>query len=381
VTRIEPYRLFFPIGFVFALLGVAPWPLHAMGWLPYPGAFHRALMMQGFELSFVVGFLLTALPGFTHGPRCHAVELALPALSLVAFAVAIFANLVVPAQAAFLLILLVLLVAAGRRVLGNRVGPPEEFLFVGFGLLLGLIGGWLQLAAALGPYEDPAPRFAERLVSLGMVLSLVLGVGGLLVPVFAGMRNPLVIPKVAGPHERRGRRGLYAALLAVLALAFVAESSGRPGLGAILRAAAASAIGLLVWKLWCLPGRRELPAFVLWGSGWLLLAGLWLAVLLPRNRVGVLHLVFIGGFGLLTLGIGTRVIVAHGKHPLEVERATLAPAVIGAVALALAARVASEFWPGAAGTLIGVSGALWVVAWLGWGMRALPRIVRRGTPT
>jgi hypothetical protein len=200
------------------------------------------------------------------------------------------------------------------------------------------------------------------------------------VPVFAGMRNPLVIPKVAGPHERRGRRGLYAALLAVLALAFVAESSGRPGLGAILRAAAASAIGLLVWKLWRLPGRRELPAFVLWGSGWLLLAGLWLAVLLPRNRVGVLHLVFIGGFGLLTLGIGTRVIVAHGKHPLEVERATLAPAVIGAVALALAARVSSEFWPGAAGTLIGVSGALWVVAWLGWGMRALPRIVRRGTP-
>jgi len=379
VTRLEPYRLLFPIGFCFALIGVAPWPLHALGLLPYPGALHRSLMIQGFELSFVVGFLLTALPGFTHGPRCHPIELALGVLLQVAFGAALLAGLVVAAQAAFLLTLLLIVAAAARRIAGNPLSPPEEFLFVGFGLLLGLAGGSLQLAAAAGLYAEQAPRFAERLVSLGMVLSLVLGVGGLLVPVFAGMRDPLVIPRIAGPHERRGRRALYAALLAVLALAFAAESIGRAGLGAFLRAAAASVIGLVVWKLARLPGRRELPAYVLWGSGWFMLIGLWLAALAPRASVGALHLVFIGGFGLLTLGVGTRVIVAHGKHPLAVERATLTPAVVGAVVLALAARIGSELWPGAAGALIGVSGTLWVAAWLGWGRQALPRIIQRGT--
>ena len=32
------------------------------------------------------------------------------------------------------------------------------------------------------------------MISLGMVLSLVLGLGGLLVPTFSGMAPPLVVP-------------------------------------------------------------------------------------------------------------------------------------------------------------------------------------------
>lgn len=381
MTRIEPYRILFPIGLGFALAGALPWPLHALGLVPYPGPLHRALMIQGFELSFVVGFLLTALPGFTHGARCHPIELAIGTGGLLAFGAATLAGLEGFAGCAFAATLLMLLVAAGRRVAHAAPGPPEEFAFVGFGLLLGLAGGLLQLAMAAGLATEPAPRFAERLISLGMLLSLVLGVGGLLVPVFAGMRDPLVIPHVAGPHERRGRRVLYAILLGVLALAFAAEALGRPGLGALLRAAAASVVGLLVWKLTRLPGRRDLPAFVLWSSGWLILAGLWLAALLPRTGVGALHLVFIGGFGLLTLGIGTRVVVAHGRHPLAVERATLTATVVGAIALALAVRVVAEFWPPVAATLLGLSGTLWVIGWLIWGSHALPRIFRIGRPT
>jgi len=64
---LEPYRLLFPLGVLAGLIGAGAWPLHALGWLPWPGALHRALMMQGFEHGFVLGFLLTAIPGLTRG--------------------------------------------------------------------------------------------------------------------------------------------------------------------------------------------------------------------------------------------------------------------------------------------------------------------------
>ena len=374
----DPYRVLFPIGLTWGLIGAGLWPLHALGLLAWPAVAHRMLMIQGFEQSFVLGFLLTAIPGFTHGERCRPSELAIATLSAVAFGVAVLAGRLVVAEAAFVVSVLLLLTAVARRVSRPGLAPPLEMVFVAFGLLLGLAGGVVQLAVAAG-LPEPAPRFGERLISLGMVLSLVLGVGGLLVPVFAGMRDPLVIPGVAGPHQRRGRRLLYGALIAVFALAFVAELVGLTRLGAFLRAGAASAVCLLVWKLWRLPGRRVLPAFVLWSSGWLVLAGLWVMALVPSFTFGALHLVFIGGFAFLTMGIGTRVVVAHGHHPLADESRTLTPLVVATVAVAVLARLAAEWLPARSTLLLGVSGAVWMLGWLLWATRAVPRIARTKT--
>ena len=374
-TMPDPYRLLFPIGLTWGLIGAGLWPVHALGMIAWPAIAHRMLMIQGFEQSFVLGFLLTAIPGFTHGERCRPSELAIAVLSAVAFGAAVIAGRFAIAEGAFVISVLLLLSAVARRVARPGLAPPLEMMFVAFGLLLGLAGGLVQLAVTLG-MSEPAPRMGERLMSLGMVLSLVLGVGGLLVPVFAGMRDPLVIAGIAGPHERRGRRRFYAGLLALFALAFVAEWVGHPRLGALLRAGAATAVGLMVWKLTRLPGRRTMPAFVLWSSGWLILAGLWVMALLPSFTLGALHLVFIGGFTLITLGIGTRVVVAHGKFPLTDESLALSPVVVAAVAVAVLARLAAEWIPARATLLLGVSGAVWMLGWILWAMRAVPRIVK-----
>jgi uncharacterized protein involved in response to NO len=337
-------------------------------------------MVQGFEQCFVLGFLLTAMPAFTHGPRCRPWELRCAVITMALFGAAALAGLAAAAQAAFLFSLALVWTAGIRRIAGNPQQPPEEFLFVGFGLLLGTAGGALLLAGALGAHPGLPFRFAERLLSLGMVLSLVMGVGSLLVPTFAGMRDPLVIRGVAGPHERRGRRILYGALIAILALAFVAELTGRPGLGMSLRALAVTTIGLWIWKLLRLP-RRDAPGFALWGSGWMVMAGLWIAALLPARATAGLHVAFIGGFGLLTMGIGTRVIVAHGKHPLETERRALDPWVLGLLLLALVFRIRADLYPDRAVHALAGSGLLWMLAWLVWAMRALPALVRpRASP-
>lgn len=373
----DPYRALFPIGLTWGVVGAGLWPAYALHALPYPALAHRALMIQGFEHSFVLGFLLTAIPGFTRGERCRPFELVIAIAAAITFGVAALAGRMLVAEGVFTASVLMLLAAVLRRVRHAQVAPPLELMFVAFGLVLGLAGGlWLLADVAGRAPAEAAPRFGERLVSLGMVLSLVLGVGGLLVPTFAGMRDPLVIPGIAGAHERRGRLAFYITLIAAFALAFVAELTGHLRTGAVLRAAAAATLGLLVWKLWRLPGRRDVPAFVLWTSGWLVMAGLSVLALVPAFQLGGLHMVFIGGFGLLTLGIGTRVVVAHGHYPIADERRTLSPWVVAAVALALIARLAAEWAPAHGALWLGTSGTLWMLGWALWAMRALPRIRR-----
>jgi hypothetical protein len=232
-----------------------------------------------------------------------------------------------------------------------------------------LTGGvWQLFSPSLNP-------FAGRLISLGMVLSLVLGLGSLLVPTFTATAAPVSVPGLTAPPARSNRLPLYLLLLAALAGAFVAEAWGRPVLGATVRAAAATVMILGVWKLWRIPRRRDAPAFALWTSGWLVLAGLWSAALVPAFTLGALHLVFIGGFGLLTLGISTRVTVAHGRYPLSDEPRVLSPLILSVLALTLLVRLAAEWWPAHTVLLLGVSGALWILCWLLWAWNALPRLL------
>jgi uncharacterized protein involved in response to NO len=375
-SPIEPYRALFPIGWSFALLGASVWPLAALGWLPYPGTLHLTLMMQGFEQSFVLGFLLTAMPAFTHGPRADLREIGAAVLSMAVFGAAALAGLPALAQGAFLLSLVVIAFAAWRRIPGNPRKPPEEFWFVGFGLLLGFLGGCWLLALALGRGPALPFRFAERLISLGMVLSLVMGVGSLLVPTFAGIADPLSIRGVAKPHERRGRRALYLALIAALAAAFALELLGAPRWGMALRATTVSVIGLLVWKITRLP-RRDAPGIALWSAGWLMMAGLWAATLWPAHVIAALHLTFLGGFGLVTLGIATRVTVAHGKQPIERERRLLDLWLLLPLLAALAFRLRAEWAPEHATHALAGSALFWMAAWLLWGARALPLWLRQ----
>jgi uncharacterized protein involved in response to NO len=373
----RPYRVLFAIGIGLALIGVGAWPLHLLGLVPYPGTLHPSLMIQGFETSFVLGFLLTSMPAFTHGPRCHPVELAWAVISMIGFAVGSLAGVAGLAQGCFLLAIALPLVAGGRRILGNVRKPPEEFGFVAFGLALGALGGALRWAESSGGAFVLPARFAERLLSLGMVLSLVVGVGSLLVPTFAGIRDPLVIPAIAKPHERGGRRVLYAMAMAGLALAFVIEALGHATLGMAVRATVVTVMVLWVWKLYRLP-RRDPPGFLLWGAGWFVPLGLWAAALDPIRTVAALHVTFIGGFALLTIGIGTRVIVAHGGHALSLERRVLSVPWLSLFLAALTLRVLADLVTGHVAQAWASSAVLWNVAcgWWAWRVFRLPAEAR-----
>lgn len=363
----EPYRVLFPIGIAFALIGAALWPLHVLGLIGYPGAQHWELMMLGFEQAFIMGFLLTAMPGLTHGERCRPWELKAAVASILALAVGILFQQGVMTAIASLAAVVIVMSALLRRVIAGRARPPEEFVFVALALGCGLAGGLLRLVGAFGWTGALPPRFADRLISLGMVLPLVLGLGSLLVPTFAGLRDPLVIQGIAGPHERRGRRVLYAALVLLLAGSFAADLAGRRQLGHALRALPAWTLILLAWRPWR-RGNASTLSVALRIAGPLTALGVTLAALVPRWEVAALHVTFIGGFALLTMGVGTRVVVSHGRRP-AMEATVLTFWMLAGMGLTLALRLVAEWQPAAYLPWLAASAGAWLVTWMVWGFR------------
>ena len=373
---IEPYRVLFPIGAALAIVGVGLWLASPLAGFPWPGRLHAALLAQGFELCFVTGFLLTAMPSFTHGAKCTPVELGLATAGALAFATLQFAGLEAAAQAGFVLALGVTAFAVLRRVRWGAAAPPEEFLLAGVGLVLGLLGGLHQLAAAAGWLGEPHARFGVRLVSRGMLLAVVLGLGGLLVPTFAMVKDPLRIVGVARAGQRGPRRVYVLALAALVAGAFFADTADRHTLAAWMRAVAAIASTMLSWKSWSRPAKGGALTTALWLSGWAIVLGVVGAAVFPAHEIAAWHVVFVGGFGLLTMAIGTRVTVTHGGHPATDEPRVLGWASLALLGAALVLRAAGgEVDPSRAGWLAAAAFA-WVAAWGLWLAGALPRALR-----
>src|SRR5687767_13942997 len=80
-AAVAPYRVLFPVGAAFAIAGALPWIVYAWAGGGYPAMLYRAWMIEGFELCFVLGFLLTAMPAFTRGERRRTWELGVATLA------------------------------------------------------------------------------------------------------------------------------------------------------------------------------------------------------------------------------------------------------------------------------------------------------------
>jgi uncharacterized protein involved in response to NO len=381
VPPAEPYRLFFPIGIAYAIAGAALWPLLALGQINYPGLLHGPLMIQGFEMCFIIGFLLTIVPRFTGTSPRHPVELILALGAVIGFGAFAIAGMKTTAQLFFLLGMMVLLMATGYRLLRRKANPPEEFFLVALGLGFGYVGGLILLLTSLGVGGEPTPGYGLRLISLGMVLTLVLGVGGILVPGFLGIRENVIMPRFGERGERLGRRGLYIIFGSFLVLAFVAEAAGHEALGFWIRSLTVSAILLFVWRIYRVPRKRDLPAFLLWSASWGVLLGLWIATLLSPLEIAGFHVTLIAGFGVMTMTVATRISVVHGGGAVEEERLVLSPEVAAAMGIAVLTNLIAHISPAGYVVWLGASGAFWAVAWVFWSAKTLPRMLRRrGNP-
>jgi uncharacterized protein involved in response to NO len=376
----EPFRVFFPLGLAAGIAGLSLWPLFLWGWWPsYPALIHTRLMIEGFMGAFIFGFLGTAGPRIIGARHLSTPELA---ALLALFVGALSAHLgghVIAGDVLFLASLLTFVTVLGARFATAEELPPPNFVLAGCGLLSAIAGTVLMLASFGHSGRVALYTLGSLLLNEGFVLFPVLGVGAFLFPRLLG--NPLdasaMEARRPGPVWKKSARcaGGVAALIVV---SFVLESLGFVRGGGALRFATALAYLATQIPGTLRPTRGPVMAHCVRASTWMLLLGLLWPVLLPGYRVAGLHLVFIGGFMLITFTVGTRVILGHsGQGHLFRSRLPFLLIAGGCLLVGLLARIGADFMPSVAGRNAHlIYGALFcIMAALIWGVRLIPRVL------
>ena len=369
----EPYRLFFPLGWLSCLVGVTYWILIGTRVLSdYAPLYHGLIQIELFGGAFAIGFLMTALPKFlrTSGPT--GVELSLIVSAYLALAGSLLSNNIAASQICFVVLITFVVLFALRRVSRRKASPPYSFLLVGFGLLQGLLGAILILVPLTA-----FPLLGQKFIEQGMLLSLSLGVGSFLGPRLMGvvdLSNAIVslpghaqsqYPWYKNPHGAVFLIGLF------LLVSFPLETGLDRTSGLLLRALAA---------LFCLarfgvltpPKSQSVVGHCVAAGLWLMVLGLWLAVLLRSHEVGAMHITYIGGFGLLILAIGAQVTTSHGgiANFWKLNR-TWCKIVLGLVLAAALIRAQAAIFPDYYLNSLALAAGLLDIALLLWGFGVL----------
>lgn len=347
-TRVleEPYRVFFPLGVLAGIWGVMMWPMLYAGWLKfYPGEAHTRLMIEGFMGAFVLGFLGTAFPRLTGNRSWFGGEF-LALLGLWLLMVVSHAMGQVPAgDAAFSGLLTVLVLGmAGRWVFGNKDTPPPGFVLAMLGILGAVVSAW---SLSRGGLSATGYQFARLYLFQGFLLLPMMGIGPYLLPRFFGWPSSHSFDDSPTPPAGWWRKTAAASVAGLLVIGgFLLEVAGHAMAGQLLRA-----LVILVWFAMETPilRRAKTPTTpgnsVRWAIG-SMIAGLMAAACWPVARIGSLHLFFACGLALVTLAVGTRVILGHaGRHDLLDGKIVWLRWVTGLLIVAAATRTTADFIP------------------------------------
>ncbi|MBA3763715.1 MAG: NnrS family protein [Chthoniobacterales bacterium] len=184
VTKLceESFRVFFVVGTLLGVIAVSLWPLYYAGWIAfYPGRAHARLMIEGFMAPFIIGFLGTAGPRITSTPHFSASEIfALLTLTLLAAGLH-FGGAARAGDVTFVILMLMVASALGKRFRAREDWPPANFALVALGILNALIGATFLAAFENAAYSVPY-RVGAMLLEQGFILFPILGVAPFLLP-------------------------------------------------------------------------------------------------------------------------------------------------------------------------------------------------------
>ena len=362
--RAEPYRVLFPLGLVLALCGVSPWLAFAFGWTEqWLPVFHAMAQAQCFLACMASGFLFTMIPRRTATGPASPLEIAVAGLAPLGTAGFAFAERWAVSQLCWAASMAVLLQFALRRFRARRTfgGVPSSFVWVIVAFALALASPLLAGIGAAGGEERWWLHDVGRNLALqGVLACLVVGVGAVIVPHVTRGEAP------AEPQRRYRLLHLLAAL--IFAGSFFLEQLWSVPLAHALRALVLGAAFIPAARLWRRPIFAGAHRWLAWLAAWALPVGYALVAIFPGYRKALLHVVFLGSFGALTLAIAAHVVMTHaGRAEQLEERSPAVTAMAACLGLALAARVAFDvdqahlrIWLGiAACSFIGAV-AIWV---------------------
>ncbi len=375
----EPFRIFFPLALLAGILGVLVWPLVLNGWMERaPGEIHTRLMTLGLFGGFIAGFLGTSLPRLLKTPPFRAAE-TLPLCCLFIAAVGLyFLGEIAWGDGVCLLGVLVMISFLLLRFPKRREWPAPSFVM--------LIPAALSLLSGLG-IADMNRRLETSLESVllerlllyhGFVLLSLLGAGAFLLPRFLrlGLRRRY---EVTGPADRSWRRSALLSLVAGLGIvgSYFVDVFGHTGFGTVLRTFLV--LGYLGWEM-----PLERLRFSRIGVDPMLVVGLLMIPIgilcsgwIPGYRVAFSHLELAGGFGVLTLGVASRVVFGHSGQREQLERfhpwLTIS---LGLLLLGMATRIFGELVPRLMISHYNYGAYCWIAGAAIWAACVLTKVLR-----
>jgi uncharacterized protein involved in response to NO len=375
-----PYKPFFLLGAALAWAGVLHWLLYAVGVLDHGlTIYHSIAQVQGFLMCFALGFLFTAIPRRTGTPGPRRWQMAVGLLCPIGTTLAAWAKMWALSQGFWLALVVLLIAFAVTRFRSATAArrPPNSFVWVPLSLLMGLAGSFLIAAyGVLGPDYFHWHQIGRVLLLQGMFLGLVVGVGGMLLPLITRGESSTD----AAPGDFAVRAWHLVGALALVAS--LERQVAAPRLGFALTAAIVLVLllaGARIHRPPTVPGAHR---WLVWLSAWMLPLGYLLAAAAPHQPQAGLHVVFIGGFGLMVFSVATHVALAHGGREDLVRGRPWQVFAYGALFLAaLAARVIAQFQLAQYVFWLGVAAACFLAGTLFWAALVLPVMFPRRPAT
>jgi uncharacterized protein involved in response to NO len=370
------FRPFFLLAAIWAALAVPIWVVSfTLGDGTVGGTdgrlWHTHEMLFGYGAGVIAGFLLTAVPNWTGRLPVSGWPLAgLVGLWLVGRAAGFLPASVGPvapvADVAFLVVFAALI---WREILAakNRRNLPVA-------VMVSVLACANIAFHASAQWPEAGPH-SER-VAVAVITALIALIGGRIIPSFT---QNWVLPRGLA---RPAPFGLFdkAALVVTVAglvLWVVAPHASATGF-ALLAAGLLSLVRLARWRGW-----QTWPESMVWvlhlgfvwlPVGFLLLGASALAPAAVPFTAGV-HALTAGGIGVMTLAVMTRASRGHTGRPRASDLATTA--IYTLILAAAAVRVAAPLLPDLTPALLGVSAALWVLAFGGFAAVYGPMLVRK----
>jgi uncharacterized protein involved in response to NO len=364
--RREPYRVLFPLGVLLAWAGVLHWLLLATGVIgEYRSIFHAFAQVEGFLTCFAVGFLFTLIPRRTQTAPPAAWQMIVALAAPVCIVVAAWFEKWALSQAPWLVLLAVVIQFAVSRFRkpGAGLRVPDSFVWVVLALGMGVAGSVLAgVGAAMGEETFWLHDVGRAMVLQGMFTGLVLGVGGMLLPVIT--RG---VPPLGGPPPSAAVKAMHLAAGLAFVATFFVEQRLSVRLGFLLRAAIVLAVLLLSAQIWRPPTVPGLHRRFILLAAWLLPAGYACVAAFPQYPKAGLHVTFIGGFALLAFCISVHVVLSHGGADALLKERPWQVAAIGALLLAaLVLRALVNLDPAHVYPWMGAAAAAFLAATVAW---------------
>ena len=364
------FRPIYPAGALWAAIAIALWifaPQTLTGTLQGV-AWHAHEMLWGFIATIAVGFLVTAGANWTGRNPIRGAPLA----ALLGLWVLARVGFLLPGMGAYrvaavseLLFFAVAAIALALAIVGSRntrnYGVPVMVL------ALGAADAWYLWLAANGNYLELMQALDSGLLVMAAIALLV---ARRVIPFFA-MR---VIPGLELPKQTRSGHVQLAACVA--ALVCLLAGLRQPLAGFLVLAGATSLYQLLTWKP--LLVRQKPLLWILYAGYAALGCGLIAAavqVLNPGIRAAVhVHVIAMGGFSVLIIGMLTRTALGHLGRPLKLDRSMQASywLMLLAVVLRLCALAPSNH----AGLLLQMAALAWITVFALYLWRFFPMMIR-----